>query len=248
MNTTGSFTGSPTSLNRLWVVKCVGLAILVMASWVMKQLVAGCTAAIVIFALLEGILPLRNLRRDHDDDVRRCYEEKLALQSCGVELVERLPSLNTSEAGSLFKAIVAVSNSRRRMSKQEAIDRTMDVATQKWMGRLAPIESTAEQCLQLGFGGSLVGMGAAIENMASEGGEAGLYAAMSTMVLTTLVGLFFSILIKGLCSNIYQAIERHDAELRLFLGLLYGDTPSNQELKDDKRDDDADDTIFGGRP
>lgn len=240
MNTAEVFTELSAPGNRSWIVKCVALASLVVMSWFFNQLFIGCNVAIAIFAGMEGFIPLRSLLREHGEDVRKCYEEKQALQEYGIELAERLDKLNTHGAGSLFKIVVAISRSRGRMTKSESIDQNLEVAREKWLERLAPIESAVEQCTQLGFGGSLIGMGAAIRSMAAGAGEAGLYAAMSTMASTTLVGLFLSIMLQGLCSNAMRAIDRHESELRLILGLLYGQIPTYANPKDD-----TDETFFG---
>lgn len=239
MNTADTFIEIPTLSGRTWVTKCTALAALVVAGWASGHLQTGCLAAIVIFGLAQGFLPHWRVALDLREDKRRCHEEKLALQRCGVEYADKLGNLETTDAGSLYRGIVAVERSRGRMDKKDAIDRYCDLAIENWLDRLTPIKNAAEQCPQLGLGGSLLGMCAAISSLARGGEDTVLYAAMSTMVSTTLLGLVLAIVLRGLYSIDKRAIERHDAELRMVLSQLY-DVNRNQD-----DDSDPDDTFFG---
>lgn len=215
-----------------WSSKCVAIAVTIIVGWMIGQLLIVSVLAILSFVATQGVRPSRSLAVAIADDASLCRDEKSELQRLGPDAFEYLDQIDTSDAGSLLRLLLAIRLTSDRTDTSEALDHLTRVAKQSWERQLAPIDLAAEQAPLMGLGGSLLGLATSL----SGGQGTDLMAGIGTMVCTTMAGCAGSFLLLGLASINRTSIDRHIAELRMTAAQLLG--------IDDQRNDNGFESLF----
>lgn len=212
------FSGAPSGIR--WIALCLLMGAAVLAGRLTGQLSDVCLLLILGFSIHRAVLPYFWAMEELKFDKMLCSHERPALAEVSVDKLDQLSEINAREAGSVFKLAQLVGSTEKR-NRKGGIPAFFEAFDSHWNRRLSSIQDAADQAPVLGLAGSLLGIIDALSVLASPSqDQQALYAAMSTMALTTLAGGAAYILISGLFREASNAVEHHRSDLTFISEML----------------------------
>lgn len=197
-----------------WFATCGVFAAIILLGRSMGLLTEACLVVIAGYGFLCGVLPFLAGKRVLDGDVMQCVPEHEDLMAASSDQLELLLAQDDSNAGSVHVIAKTLARSKGRGTKESITDTILECYDEQWDSQVADLNDVAVYCQSLGIVGTMLGLADIAEVLEANAGNAGVGSAVATMVLTTLIGLAFFVLISGLARRLGRAVAKHRKDLK----------------------------------